>query len=82
MIFDVLGFFIFFETTLIPIYLLILVFGSRERKVRASYMISLYTLFGSIFMFFNIIYLFSKIGTTNYFHLLMIQFTTLDSLFL
>lgn len=79
---DILGFFIFFEMTLIPIYLLILIFGSRERKIRASYLISIYTLFGSVFMFFNIVYLLSKFGTTNYFHLMNIQFTEFDARFL
>lgn len=64
---DLLGFFIFFEATLIPIFLIILQGGSRERKTRASYLIALYTLFGSVFMLFNIMYLFNKYGTTNYF---------------
>ncbi len=63
---DLLGFFVFFEATLIPIFLIILQGGSRERKTRASYLIALYTLFGSVFMLFNIIYLFNKYGTTNY----------------
>jgi NADH-ubiquinone oxidoreductase chain 4 len=61
-----LGFFVFFEATLIPIFLIILQGGSRERRTRASYLIALYTLFGSVFMLFNIIYLFNKYGTTNY----------------
>ncbi len=63
---DLLGFFIFFEATLIPIFLIILQGGSRERRSRASYLIALYTLFGSVFMLFNIIYLYNKYGTTNY----------------
>lgn len=63
---DLLGFFVFFEATLIPIFLIILQGGSRERKTRASYLIAIYTLFGSIFMLYNIIYLFNKYGTTNY----------------
>lgn len=79
---DVLGFFIFFETTLIPIYFIVLIWGSRERKVRASYLISLYTLFGSIFMFFNVMYLYSKTGTTNYLQLLTFNFTEEDQKFL
>ena len=36
-ILDVLLFYIFFESVLIPMYLIIGVWGSRERKVRASY---------------------------------------------
>jgi len=79
---DILGFFIFFEVTLIPIYLMILVFGSRERKVRAAYMIAVYTLFGSIFMFFNILYLYSKTGTTDYFQLLTLELNEIDQRFL
>jgi len=82
MVFDILGFFIFFELTLIPIYLVILLYGSRERKIRASYLISLYTLFGSIFMLFNILYCFSKYGTTNFFHLLSLDFNPEDAKFL
>nr|NP_051127.1 NADH dehydrogenase subunit 4 [Cafeteria roenbergensis]AAF05778.1 NADH dehydrogenase subunit 4 [Cafeteria roenbergensis] len=82
MVFDLLGFFIFFELTLIPIYLLILIYGSRERKIRASYLISLYTLFGSIFMFFNIFYCFAKFGTTNFFVLMTLDFAPEDAKFL
>ena len=64
--FDLLSFFIFFEATLIPIFMIILQGGSRERKTRAGYLIAIYTLFGSIFMLYNIFYLFNKYGTTNY----------------
>jgi NADH-ubiquinone oxidoreductase chain 4 len=78
MAFDLLAFFIFFETTLIPIFLIILLLGSRERRVRASYMISIYTLFGSIFMLFNIFYLISKTSTSNYFQLMSLDLTTED----
>lgn len=63
---DLLGFFVFFEATLIPIFTIILQGGSRERRSRASYLIALYTLFGSIFMLFNILYLSNKYDTTNY----------------
>jgi NADH:ubiquinone oxidoreductase subunit 4 (subunit M) len=75
---DLLGFFIFFEATLIPIFTIILQGGSRERKTRASYLIALYTLFGSIFMLFNILYLSNKYGTTNYIILYNSQISALD----
>jgi NADH-ubiquinone oxidoreductase chain 4 len=68
--------------TLIPIYFLVLVWGSRERRVRASYLISIYTLLGSIFMFFNILYILSKVGTTDYEILLSVTFTEEDQKFL
>ncbi len=79
---DLLGFFLFFERTLIPIYFLVLLWGSRERRVRASYRISIYTLFGSIFRFFNLLYLYSKTGTTDYELLLQVYLTEEDQRFL
>lgn len=79
---DLLGFFVFFEISLIPIYFLVLIWGSRERRVRASYLISIYTLLGSIFMFFNILYIYSKTGTTDYELLLNVNFSVEDQLFL
>jgi len=79
---DLLAFFIAFERTLIPIYFLVLIWGSRERRVRASYLISVYTLFGSIFRFFNLLYLFAKTGTTNYALLLDLALPIEDQRFL
>ena len=75
---DLLGFFIFFEATLVPIFLIILRGGSRERKARASFLIALYTLLGSIFMLFNIIYILNKFGSTNYIYLLSLKFSATD----
>lgn len=75
---DLLGFFIFFEATLVPIFLIILRGGSRERKARASFLIGLYTLLGSIFMLFNIVYIWNKFGSTNYIYLLTINFSEED----
>ncbi len=79
---DILGFFLFFERTLIPIYFLVLLWGSRERRVRASYRISIYTLLGSIFRFFNLLYLYSKTGTTDYELLLQYSLPVEDQRFL
>ncbi|MCP4063163.1 MAG: hypothetical protein GY740_07845 [Gammaproteobacteria bacterium] len=75
---DILGFFIFFESTLIPIFFIVLLLGSRERRIRASYLISIYTLFGSIFMLFTILYLYNKIGTSSYLVLSTIDFSLTD----
>jgi NADH-quinone oxidoreductase subunit M len=79
---DLLAFFVFFERTLIPIYFLVLVWGSRERRVRASYRIALYTLFGSLFRFFNLLYLYAKTGTTDYELLLPLSLTIEEQRFL
>lgn len=63
---DLLTFFVFFESILIPIFFMIGFWGSRERKIYASFSLLLYTLFGSIFIFFSILILYYQIGTTSF----------------
>jgi proton-translocating NADH-quinone oxidoreductase chain M len=72
---DLLLFYIFFESVLIPMFIIIGVWGSRERKVRASYMFFLYTLLGSVLMLLSILYIYFRVGTTDYETLLTFQFT-------
>jgi proton-translocating NADH-quinone oxidoreductase chain M len=66
MVLDLVLFYIFFESLLIPMFFIIGIWGSRQRKVRAAYMFFLYTLVGSLLMLVGILYLFQKTGTTNY----------------
>jgi proton-translocating NADH-quinone oxidoreductase chain M len=63
---DLLIFYVLFESTLIPMFLIIGVWGSRERKVLASYYFFIYTLFGSILMLLSILYIIHNVGSTNY----------------
>ena len=58
-ILDLLLFYIFFESVLIPMFLIVGLWGSRERKIRAAYFFFLYTLFGSILMLLSILYIYS-----------------------
>jgi proton-translocating NADH-quinone oxidoreductase chain M len=51
---DFFNFFIFFELIIIPMFLLIGMWGSRNRKITASYQLLVYTLIGSIFVFISI----------------------------
>lgn len=62
---DLFLFYIFFESILIPMYLMIGILGSRERKIRAAYLFIFYTLFGSLFMLIAIIYIYILVGTLN-----------------
>lgn len=64
---DLLIFYIFFESVLIPMFLIIGIWGSRERKIRADYYFFLYTLVGSIFLFFCIFILFFEAHSTKFF---------------
>jgi proton-translocating NADH-quinone oxidoreductase chain M len=74
---DLFLFYIFFESVLIPMFAIILLWGSRERKIRASYMFFLYTFIGSLIMLFTIFFIFSKTGTLNYQILLTLKFDNL-----
>lgn len=72
---NLLAFYIFFEGTLIPMFLLIGVWGSREPKIRASYMLFFYTLAGSVIMLIAILKIYDLTGTLDYQTLLAFPFT-------
>jgi len=72
---DVFLFYIFFEAILIPMFILIGIWGSRERKIRAVYLLFFYTLFGSLLMLIGLLYIYSVVGTLNLEYLLAWSFT-------
>jgi len=72
---DLLLFYVFFEAILIPMFLLIGIWGSRERKLRAAYLLFFYTLFGSVLMLLGILYIYSITGTLNLEYLLTCEFS-------
>lgn len=63
---DLLLFYIFFESLLIPMFFLIGIWGSRERKINAAYQFFLYTLFGSIFMLISVFFIYSHYGVADF----------------
>jgi len=63
---DIILFYVFFESVLIPMFIIIGVWGSRERRIRAAYMFFLYTLLGSVLMLLAILYIYYQAGTTDY----------------
>lgn len=79
---DLILFYIFFEAILIPMYLIIGIWGSRERKIRAVYLFFFYTLCGSLLMLVGILYIYSQVGTLNLEYLLSWNFTFNEQLFL
>jgi NADH-ubiquinone oxidoreductase chain 4 len=62
---DALIFYIFFESILAPLFILINMFGSAE-KGRASFYFFLYTFLGSLFMLLSIISTEFSMGTTDF----------------
>ena len=81
LVLDVLLFYIFFESILPPLFLLIGLFGSSN-KVRASFYLFLYTLFGSLFMLLSIIVMTSIMGTSDFDALSKANFNYITQLFL
>nr|YP_010480757.1 NADH dehydrogenase subunit 4 [Aspergillus bertholletiae]UVN15567.1 NADH dehydrogenase subunit 4 [Aspergillus bertholletiae] len=81
LVLDVLLFYIFFESILPPLFLLIGLFGSSN-KVRASFYLFLYTLLGSLFMLLSIIGMSSIMGTTDFDALSKANFNYITQLFL
>jgi NADH-quinone oxidoreductase subunit M len=62
---DLILFYLFFESVLIPMFFLIGVWGSRLRRIHAVYQFFLYTLLGSLFMLLGILLLYFETGSTN-----------------
>ena len=58
---DAMLFYVFFEATLIPMYLIIGIWGG-PRKIYAAFKFFLYTLLGSLLMLVALIYLYNKSG--------------------
>ena len=81
LVLDILLFYIFFESILPPLFLLIGLFGSSN-KVRASFYLFLYTLLGSLFMLLSIIVMSSIMGTTDFDALSKANFSYVTQLFL
>jgi NADH-quinone oxidoreductase subunit M len=61
---DLLLFYIMFEAGLIPMYLIIGIWGGKER-IYASYKFFLYTLLGSVFMLLAMLWMIQQAGTAD-----------------
>lgn len=79
---DLTLFYIYFESILIPMFVLIGVWGSRLRKIHAAYQFFFYTLLGSVFMLLGILIIYFQIGTTDVQIFLRSEFTTYRQLVL
>ena len=81
LVLDILLFYIFFESILPPLFLLIGLFGSKG-KVRAGFYLFLYTLLGSLFLLLSILTMSSIMGTTDFDALYKTNFNYITQLFL
>jgi NADH-ubiquinone oxidoreductase chain 4 len=81
LVLDILLFYVFFESILPPLFLLIGLFGSSN-KVRASFYFFLYTLLGSLFMLLSIITMSYIMGTSDFDALFKADFKYLTQILL
>ena len=79
---DLFFFYIFFESVLIPMFIIIGIWGSRQRKIHAAYQFFFYTLFGSIIMLIGIIVIYFHTGTTDIQLLAQTEFSHYRQIFL
>jgi NADH-ubiquinone oxidoreductase chain 4 len=60
--FDFLSFFIYFEAILMPMFLVIGIWGGKGRKIRAGYLFLIYTAFGGVFMLMGVLIILISLG--------------------
>ena len=75
---DLLLFYIFFESILPVLFLVIIIYGTGEERVRSSFLFFLYTLAGSLFMLLAILQIYNYVGSTD-FQLLSLSEISLES---
>ncbi len=75
---DLMLFYIFFEAVLIPMFLVVGIWGGSTTRVRAAFLLFLYTLAGSLFMLLAILVIYYNVGTTD-FTVLSLSDISLDS---
>lgn len=64
-ILDLFLFYVYFESVLIPMFLIVGIWGSRERRIRAAYQFFLYTLLGSLLMLVALLFIYFQTGSTD-----------------
>ena len=63
---DLFLFYIYFESVLIPLFLIVGIWGASAARVRAAFLLFLYTLTGSLFMLLAILWISYNIGSTDF----------------
>nr|YP_009487305.1 NADH dehydrogenase subunit 4 [Russula virescens]AWB36207.1 NADH dehydrogenase subunit 4 [Russula virescens] len=63
---DLILFYIFFESVLPILFLVIIIYGAGEARIRSALLLFLYTLTGSLFMLLAILQIYSYVGSTDF----------------
>jgi len=81
LVLDILFFYIFFESILPPLFILIGLFGS-DNRVKAGFYLFLYTLLGSLYLLISLLGMLSIMSATDFETLFKGNFIYLIQLFL
>ncbi|PRP83535.1 NADH dehydrogenase subunit 4 [Planoprotostelium fungivorum] len=73
-----LVFYVLFEVLGFPMFLLVGVYGPRTQRVDAAYKFFIYAFVGSAAVLPVLVYLYTRVGTTEVSHLVRYQFTDLE----
>lgn len=63
---DLFLFYIFFESVLPVLFIIIIVYGSGVNRIRSALLFFLYTLAGSLFMLLAVLQIYSYVGSTDF----------------
>jgi NADH-ubiquinone oxidoreductase chain 4 len=75
---DLILFYIFFESVLPLLFLVIIIYGAGEARIRSALLLFLYTLTGSLFMLLAILQIYSYVGSTD-FQIIFLSDISLDN---
>lgn len=76
---DLFFFYIYFEGIVIPMFLLIGIWGSRSRKIYAAYQFFIYTLLGSVFVLLCFLSIYFNKGSSSFDFFLNSFFFSIDN---
>ena len=71
---DALLFFVMFESLLLPMFVIILSFGGRERRIQAVVYFLMYTLIGSVFLTIALFIIYAENRSTSFYGLQLVPF--------
>lgn len=75
---DLIIFYIFFESVIVPMFFLIMFGGINKRKIMALLYFFLYTFFGSIFILYAVIFIYILNGSGSFFFIDFLELTFLQ----
>lgn len=80
---DIFLFYIFFESVLIPLFIIVGLWGSSLiTRTRASFILFLYTLLGSLFILLSFVIIINYIGTTEFIFINLINLNLISQIYL